>query len=245
MGGEKIRHVLIAPVLQKRLCKSIFAHGFINGQIVVRLFQQYPGFFNLCDNKSCVSDIYCIPLLIGRSQRVAGRVRLCFRGRRFQPHSRGRFQCLSVRVKGKRHILAVPNGNGLLFVVTLLTDIFQPLLGKAAQVIPQFGPPQAGFGVDLLIYPGPAVLPKGQRVQRPLLMVYAEGHFRVVHGIAIYLEGVADSDHIRVNPLQMKRHHAWAGFHTQIAVFAAGDLREHFRKITIVQLRPGPSGLFR
>ncbi len=128
-------------------------------------------------------------------------------------------------------------------MVALLTDILQPLLGKGVQIPVQLGNPLAGFRVDLLINLNRAVLPEGQRFQGPLLPVHPEGHFRVAHEIAILRIGMADGDHVRVNPFQVEGHHGFARFHAQIAVFAAGDFREQLHKIAVIQLQLGPSGL--
>ena len=128
-------------------------------------------------------------------------------------------------------------------MVALLTDILQPLLGKGVQIPVQLGNPLAGFRVDLLINLNRAVLPEGQRFHGSLLPVHPEGHFRVAHEIAILRIGMADGDHVRVNPFQVEGHHGFARFHAQIAVFAAGDFREQLHKIAVIQLHLGPSGL--
>ena len=128
-------------------------------------------------------------------------------------------------------------------MVALLTDILQPLLGKGVQIPVQLGNPLTGFRVDLLINLNRAVLPEGQRFHGSLLPVHPEGHFRVAHEIAILRIGMADGDHVRVNPFQVEGHHGFARFHAQIAVFAAGDFREQLHKIAVIQLHLGPSGL--
>jgi hypothetical protein len=50
--------------------------------------------------------------------------------------------------------------------------------------------------VDLLIDRDAAILLEGQRIQRPFLPVNPEGHFWVIHGIAVLSEGMAEGDNI-------------------------------------------------
>ena len=90
----------------------------------------------------------------------------------------------------------------------MLTDVFQPLLGKAVQIAPQLGDPPAGFRVHLLIDWDRPVLPEGQRFQRSFVPVYPEGHLRVTYHISVVDIGVADRDFVRADPLQMQGHHA-------------------------------------
>ena len=131
-------------------------------------------------------------------------------------------------------------------MIALLTDVFQPLLSKGVQIPAQFGNPLTGFRVDLLINLNRAVLTEGQRFHGSLLPVHPEGHFRVTHEVAVLRVGVADSDHVRIYPLQVEGHHGpaiLACLHAQIAVPAAGNLWEQLCKIAVIQLHLGPSGL--
>ena len=113
------------------------------------------------------------------------------------------------------------------------------------QIAPQLGDPPAGFGIDLLIDLNRTVLLEGERFQRPLVPVHPEGHLRVAHQIAVVDIGVTDRKLVRAGPLQMQGHHALPGLQVQIAVLAADHLGGQLRQSAVIQLRPGPSGLFR
>ena len=143
------------------------------------------------------------------------------------------------------NILPVPFSNGFFGGETLFGDILYPLCGKVVQIAPQIGNPFTRLRVDLLIDRDTSILLESQRLQRPFFPVHPEGHFRVAHEIAVLFVSVTDSDYVRINPFQAERHHSPVRLHPQVTVFAAGNLREQFCKIAVIQLRSGPSGLWR
>ena len=55
------------------------------------------------------------------------------------------------------NVLTISNGNSFPLMVVLLTDIFEPLLGKSVQTAPQFRPPFTGFGIDFIISSGKTI----------------------------------------------------------------------------------------
>ena len=148
-----------------------------------------------------------------------------------------------VLIKGQPHILAVPVHHSLFFDVALLADVFEPALGKGVQIAPQSGDPSAGFGVYLLINLDRAILPEGQRFQRSLLTVHPEGHFRVIHQIAVQFICMADGERVLIEPFQVQGHHALPSFQLQIAVLAADQLGEQLCQGAVIELRLGTSGL--
>ena len=145
-----------------------------------------------------------------------------------------------VFVKGKLLILTVNLRNGPRGNPALHFDVFQPLIGKGAEIVPQLRIPSAWLRVNLLIDLRPAVLPEGQRLQRSPCRIQAEGHFRVIHQIAVLLIGMGYGNLVLTDPLERQRHQAAAfsapQFHKPI--LAADKLREQPRKGTVVALHP-------
>ena len=149
----------------------------------------------------------------------------------------GRFpRGVPVAVKGNLNVLAVDLCHGPRFDIALLGDVIEPLLCEIVEAAPQLRNPFPRLRVDPLIDLDAAILLKGQRLQRPRVTVNPEGHFRVVHTVAIELIGVADGDHIIVDPLNMERHHGRPRLHAQIAVLTVGNFREQTRKRAVIQL---------
>ena len=112
---------------------------------------------------------------------------------------------VSVLVKGKGYVAAVALRDSTVLCPALRFDIFQPLLGKGAEIVPQLRYPFTRLRVDALIKPQ-SVLLVSQRFQRALVPVDAEGHFRVVHHIAVLQIGVRHGDLVLTDILDDKRH---------------------------------------
>ena len=93
-------------------------------------------------------------------------------------------------IKGKLYVLTVDLRNRPCADTALHLNVFQPLIGKGAEIVPQPRYPFSRFRVDLLINWKAAVLSEGQRLQCSVFRVYAEGHFRVIHQVAILLIGM-------------------------------------------------------
>ena len=148
------------------------------------------------------------------------------------------------RAEENLNVLSIFHSNSPLPNEFLRCDILHPLCGKVVQVVPQLGNPFTRLRVDLLIDWNAAILLEGQRLHRPLFPVNPEGHFRVIHGIAVLSEGMAEGDNIIGDPLDMEGHIGRPSLQAHTAVFAADDLREQFSKSAVIDLRACASGLF-
>ena len=87
---------------------------------------------------------------------------------------------------------------------------------------------RAGIHLQHLLIEAQVVLLESQRLQRPFFSIHAVCDFRVIHHIPVVKIGVGNGNHIIVNPLHVERHISGfaVDFQTEIAVFAACNLRE-------------------